>query len=134
MVQGVGYRFEAPSGWKVERRGQGASASDGAVALVGVSRFRLQKPYRPALFAAASKELDGIAERLADQLDGRVASSQTVRAAGARARSYRIEAGNSVQELTFVLRARREFQLLCRRKRDGQDDACRAFVSSFALT
>jgi len=31
-----------------------------------------------------------------------------------------------------VLRGRREFQLLCRRKAAGSDEACRQLITSFA--
>lgn len=133
IVRGGGYRFAAPGGWKVKRSASGASASRGDVDLVGVSTFRLQKPFRPELFAAASKELDRVAARLAAQLGGRVGASETVRAAGRDARSYRLEVGDRLEQVTFVLRGRREYQLLCRRSAKGSDDVCRTMVRSFAL-
>ena len=133
VVRGDGYRFEAPGGWKVKRGAHGASASHGDVDFVGVSTFRLQKPYRPELFAAASRELDRVARDLATQLGGRVSSSENVRAGGRDARSYRIAVGDRAEQVTFVLRGLREYQLICRRGAKSSDDACRALVRSFAL-
>ncbi|HEY3183329.1 MAG TPA: hypothetical protein VGJ77_10870 [Gaiellaceae bacterium] len=130
VVRGDGFRFEAPSGWDV----RGTVATDGAVDRVGVSRFRLVKPYRPALFEAAAMELDRVADRLAGELGGRVAARRTVTAAGARARSYRIDYDGKTTEVTFVLSGRREYQLLCRRRSDTDDAVCRQLVSSFRLT
>lgn len=117
----------------MKRSASGASASHGDVDLVGVSTFRLQKPFRPELFAAASKELDRVAAQLAGKLGGRVAASETVRAAGRDARSYRLEVGDRIEQVTFVLRGRGEYQLLCRRGAKGSDDACSTLVRSFAL-
>ncbi len=133
VVRGAGYHFDAPGGWKVKRSATGVSAAHGDLDLVRVSTFRLQKPYRPALFTAASKELDRVAGQLAVQLKGRLASSDSVRAAGSDARSYRIEIGDRVEQVTFVLRGRREYQLLCRRSAKGSTAACRSIVSTFAL-
>jgi hypothetical protein len=130
IVRGEGFRFEAPAGWSVK----GAAASHGAVDRVEVTRFRLVKPYRPALFAAAARELDGVAVRLAEQLHGEVAARSTVTAAGGKARSYRIDYADKTTEVTFVLGGRREYQLLCRRASDGDDAACRLLVRSFRLT
>jgi hypothetical protein len=133
VVRGDGYRFSAPAGWHVQRSAQGASASHGDVDRVEVRTFRLVKAYRPQLFRAASRELDRVASDLAGQLKGRVDRSDTVRTAGREARSYRIVYGGETQEITFVLDGRREYQLLCRRKADGDDAACKTLVRSFAL-
>jgi hypothetical protein len=130
VVRGDGFRFEAPSGWEV----RGTVATDGAVDRVGVSTFRLVKPYRPSLVRAATVELDRVADRLAAELGGRVASRTTVTAARARARSYRIDYDGKTTEVTFVLSGRTEYQLLCRRRSDAGDEACRQLVSTFRLT
>jgi hypothetical protein len=133
VAHGDGYRFEAPGGWSVKRSSRGTSASRGEVDYVGVSVFRLQKPYRLALFAAATTELDRVAAQLAKQLGGRVASASTVRAGGGDARTYRVELDGRVEEITFVLRGLREYQLLCRRAPDASAAPCRALVRSFVL-
>ena len=106
----------------------------GEVDLVEVRTFRLVKPYRPRLFDAAARELDGVVMRIAMQLSGRVASRETIRVSGRRARAYRIEYDGRVQELTFVLVGPTEYQLLCRRLAEESDAACRQLVDSFALT
>jgi hypothetical protein len=47
---------------------------------------------------------------------------------------YTVTVGDHVDEYTFVLRGRREYQLLCRRKASNGDDACRQLLTSFATT
>ena len=77
-VLGAGYTFEAPTAWAVTRAATRTSAASGAVDLVQVQEFRLVKPYRPELFAAASQELDRVARQLAGQLSGRERTAITV--------------------------------------------------------
>ncbi len=133
VVRGDGYRFDAPREWNVERTGRSAAAAEGEVDRVEVTTFPLLKAYRPAMFGAASKELDRAAAKLARRLHGKLAWMTTVRAAGRDARSYRIDYNGKAQEITFVLHGRREFQLICRRAAGGDRSACRALLSSFAL-
>jgi hypothetical protein len=133
VVRGNGYRFQAPSGWEVTRTLRQAAAADGEIDRVEVTTFRLMRPYRPALFAAAAKELDGVAGKLARELKGKVTSEGTVRVFGRPSRTYRISYDGRTQELTFVLDGRREYQLLCRREADGGRDACAMLVRTFAL-
>jgi hypothetical protein len=132
-VRGDGFHFEAPAEWTAARKERLAVAAEGAVDRVEVRTFRLVKPYQPRLFAAAARELDAVVDRLAKQLRGRVAGRTTVTVAGRKARSYRVDYDGKVQEITFVLDDRREYQLLCRRTADAADDACRGLVESFAL-
>ena len=61
IVRGQGYSYAAPAGWEVKRSAKTTAAEEGDVDRVQVTTFRLVKPYRPALFAAASKELDRVA-------------------------------------------------------------------------
>ena len=71
-MQGDGFRFQAPATWIVVAQGQlGRRAR--AVPSTGsrCARFTLEKTYRPALFAAASRELDGVIAGIARQLSGR---------------------------------------------------------------
>ena len=110
------------------------AAVDGDVNRVEVVRFTLEKPYRPGLFAAAARELDGVAARLADELKGKIASRSTADVGGRKARSYTIEYGpGKTQEITFVLEGQNEFQLLCRRDSSAPNDPCAKLLSSFAL-
>ena len=133
-MTGEGFHFAAPAGWAVVRKGPSVAAVDGDVDRVEVLRFTLEKTYRPELFAAASKELDGVVSRLAGQLSGKVSSRSTSEVAGRKARSYTIDYGpGKTQEITFVLEGRNEFQLLCRRSSSASNDTCAQLFSTFAL-
>jgi hypothetical protein len=132
-VRGGGYRFAAPAGWTVTRTPTSAAASSGPVDRVQVQTFRLVRPYRAELFAAASRELDRVADRLAAQLGGRVVTRASLRVADRDGRAYRIEFDGRVTEITFVLDGRREYELLCRRPAAADGEICRAFVGSFEL-
>jgi uncharacterized cupredoxin-like copper-binding protein len=134
-VTGPGFSFQAPVAWRVATKKTSVIVSNGAVDRLEVLRFRLEKPYRVALFRAVTRELDGVVAKLAAQLKGRVASRATVKIAGRRSRSYRVEYGpGKAQEIAFVLEAQTEYELLCRRPARQPDATCRAFLASFALT
>jgi hypothetical protein len=133
-VHGSGFQFAAPAGWSVTRTKRAVAAESGDIDRVEVRTFRLVKPYRPQLFAAAARELDAVVTKIAEQLSGRVTSTQTIRVAGRRARAYRIVYDGKVQELTFVLVGPVEHQLLCRRAANSTDEACRQLVRSFVLS
>jgi hypothetical protein len=133
VARGDGYLFHAPGGWTISRGKDSVRASHGDVDLVSVRTFRLLKAYRPALFGAASQELDRVATQLARQLKGRVAAQRTMTVGGRKTRSYEVRYGDQAQEITFVLDGRREFQLLCRREADGDDGACEQLVRTFRL-
>jgi hypothetical protein len=132
-VRGSGFAFKAPAGWTVTRREGVTAAASGKVDRVEVRVFPLARRYDPSRFAEAAGELDGIAVRLARQLDGRVVERETVLVTDRKARSYRIEYDGKAQQLTFVLNGRREYQLLCRRAVDGDDGPCLQLVESFVL-
>jgi hypothetical protein len=133
-VKGDGFSYVAPATWTVVRKGSSVAAVDGDVNRIEVVRFTLEKPYKPALFAAASRELDGVASRLATQLKGKVASSSTSQVGGHKSRTYTIDySDGKTQEITFVLEGQNEFQLLCRRDASTSNDACAQLVSTFAL-
>jgi hypothetical protein len=135
-VRGLGFSFEAPAGWKVARRTSTTSAAAGA-RLVSVGVFPLMHAYSPLLFTKAAAELDGVARSLARRLGGRVAASATMTIAGRQARRYeiRFERGGSdvVERLAFVLRGKREYQLLCRFRRGDDDSPCERLLATFAL-
>jgi hypothetical protein len=110
------------------------AAVDGDVNRVEVVRFTLEKPYTPALFGAAARELDSVASRLAAQLNGKVTSSSTSEVGGRKVRSYTIDYGSGkTQQITFVLEGDNEFQLLCRRDANASNDPCAQLVSTFVL-
>src|SRR5262249_5899279 len=101
---------------------------------VSVTVLPLLKRYRIALFPRVVTELDRVAATLATRLGGKVTSSQTVTVGGRQAREDEIEHGGLVDRITFVLRARRNYQLACRwRGADGEPDACGQLSSSFAF-
>jgi hypothetical protein len=132
-VRGDGFSYVAPADWTVVRKGPSVAAVNGDVNRVEVVRFMLEKPYKAALFAAAAKELDGVANRLAGQLSGKVSSSSTAELGGRKARSYTIDYGGKTQEIAFVLSGRNEFQLLCRRDASATNDPCAQLFSTFAV-
>ena len=123
-----------PTGWTVARSGNTVAASSGSLDLLEVLSFTLEKPYSPALFTAASRELDHVAARLAGQLGGHLAGRSTTEVSGRKARSYRIEyGGGKTQQIVFVLDGRDEYELLCRRDTQSSQSDCSRLFSSFAL-
>jgi hypothetical protein len=130
-VTGPGFSFQAPGGWLVQRSEGKVSATRDSE-LVQVATFRLLKPYRSALFGRVERELTTRMRQLAQQTGGSVSAGRTVVADGIRSHSYDVTVGDHVDQYTFVLRGRQEFQLLCRRKASHGDDACRQLLRSFA--
>ncbi len=116
------------------RTGQTVQASHGQTS-VFVTTYRLIKPYTPALWAKAIKELDGVATTVAVQLHGSPIASRTVRVGPSKARQYDIAFTRNgqklVERITFVLRGRREYELLCRFKQGKTEPACALLQSSF---
>jgi sugar phosphate isomerase/epimerase len=144
VIAGNGLRFAAPGNWHVRRQGNEVSAAPKPTAseLVSVSRFPLLKPYTPALFAAATKELDKSAADLAKQLGGSVVKSSTGRVAGQRVRRYVLvypqrkgESGKSFSaRITYVLRDRTEYELFCRWDGTGSaPDYCTRLEQTFRI-
>ncbi len=135
MLQGQGFRFEAPAGWKVVRKPGSVAASDGKVNLVQTQHFTLEKPYRTAIFAKAAHELDGVAAQVAVQVHGRLETRATRQIAGRKTRYYEIAYGpGKIEEIAFVLVDRNEYQVLCRRASSSPDANCAQLFSTFALT
>ena len=97
-----------------------------------VATFSLLKPYNPALFGRVERELHMRMQEIAAQSGGRVSGNSTVTAGGIRSHSYQVVAGDHVDEYTFVLQGKREYQLLCRRATSSGSDACDQLVKSFA--
>jgi hypothetical protein len=132
-VRGDGFSFGAPAGWTIVSKSGSTAASNGPVDRLQVLTFRLEKDYHPALFAAASKELDRAANDLATQLGGRVTSRSTANVAGRKARSYTIEFDGKTEQIVFVLDGRTEYELLCRRVSSGSSATCDQLFSSFVI-
>jgi hypothetical protein len=139
VVTGTGYRFRAPAGWEVVRSAREVRVAEGenSAAVVGVSRFRLLRAYRPALWSKVVRELDGVSGALARQQHGSVTDAKDVRISGTRARRYtvRYAVGGKklVEELAFLLRGKTEYLLLCRYEQGAPHDACDTLTSSFRL-
>jgi hypothetical protein len=135
-VRGTGYRFSAPAGWTVKRAARAVQVSQG-IGVVSVTRYELLRAYRPALWDHVVPELDRAAQGVAEQQKGRVAASRTITLAGRRARSYDIayssEGKNLVERISFVLRGKTEYYLLCRYEGGGDTGACDRLLATFAL-
>ena len=139
QVAGPGFRFSVPSGWTVRRTPRAVGARRDS-ALVSATAFTLLKPYSPALFARAAKELDGVAAELAARSHGELKAQATTTVDGKRIRAYRFTgrpaAGAAyVERIGFVLEGKREYQLLCQAASGAgdPDGACALLFSSFRL-
>jgi hypothetical protein len=93
---------------------------------VSVTTYTLQKPYSPALFGAAARELDGVAAKLAAAAGATLSEKQTVDVAGEKIRAYRF----ATTRIGFVLAGKREYQLLC----EDEGEACTLLFNSFTLS
>ena len=134
-VRGDGYSFTAPVGWTIVHKGSGTTAASGKVDLLQVLHFTLEKAYRVAEFTAASRELDRDAAGLATQISGKVVKRETMQVTGRKTRYYAIVFGpGKTEEIAFVLDAKDEYQVLCRRPTSAPDASCAQLFSSFALT
>ena len=98
---------------------------------VSVVVYPLVKPYRPALFAVASKELDRVASQLAAKDGLTLSARETTRVDGRKIRAYRF----GTTRIGFVLVGKREYELLCELPPDGEDadGACALLFSSFSV-
>jgi hypothetical protein len=139
-IHGNGFAFSTPAGWHVAQSPLGATAwpEKGSETTVSVTVFPLVRTYRTALWKRASGELDGVADRLAQQLHGTVTSRTTVQVGPAPARQYELaydHGGTKLrQRITFALHGRREYELLCRwSEKDGEPSACGLLATSFRL-
>ena len=139
VVRATGYRFEAPAGWKVARSGRQVQAAEGgkSLALVAVSRFPLLHTAGEKLTPDVVKELDEVADGVADQQNGAMLRTETTEVAGREARryeiAYRSRGKRLVERLVFVLRRKTEYLLLCRYEQKGDTAPCDGMVSSFTL-
>jgi hypothetical protein len=89
------------------------------------------RPYTDGLFVKVNRELRARMQTLARQTRGKVTAERTVVAAGIRSHSYDVTTTGHVDEYTFVLRGKREYLLLCRRKASDRS-FCLQLVKSFA--
>jgi hypothetical protein len=106
-----------------------SASNDGE--LVQVATFALLKPYTPELFDRVERELRLRMRQVASQTGGTVSGTSTVTAGGIRSHAYEVSAGDHVDEYTFVLQVKREYQLLCRRRTSSGSDVCDQLVKTF---
>jgi hypothetical protein len=130
-VGGAGFAFEAPAGWKVERKQNRISVTHG-VELAQVSTFALAKTYNEKLFVPVATELRSRMQEIARQTAGKLSVKPAVVADGVRSHAYEVTAGDRVDEYTFVLSGKREYLLLCRRTSSDDTAFCERLVTSFA--
>ena len=131
MLHGTGFSFSVPKTWRSTVSARIVQAESGG-AEVSVQTFTLLKPYRPAQFAAVTKELDRDARQLAAQAGKPLAERETTTVAGLKIRAYRY----GTTRIGFVLVDKLEYQLLCRLGSGGSDPdgACATLFSSFTLS
>lgn len=129
-VVGAGFSFEAPAGWRIDHVvGRTSASSDSQ--LVQVATFPLVHPYTDALFDAVANELALRMKTLAKETGGVLEGTKIVKAGGIRSHVYDMKVGDHVDEYTFVLRGKREYQLLCRRRSSKSDAFCARLITSF---
>jgi hypothetical protein len=138
-VTGQGFTFSAPDSWQVSRQPRTVTIRPGGddPTLASVTALTLRSRYTPALYAKVSKELDTVALALAGKLDGKLLARRAVVTSGIRSRQYDIayERGGEglVDRITFVLRGRDEYYVLCRWRADaGEPAACGELLRTFA--
>jgi hypothetical protein len=131
VLAGNGFTFEAPFGWQVETSARSTSASNGKK-VVQASVLPLARAYTPSLFEQVQPEIERVATALKEQLKSTIAG-RTVQVAGDRAWQYDLTRGDTVWQVTFFLRGKREFQLYCRRTSRDSNAPCSKLVSSFKL-
>jgi hypothetical protein len=129
-VRGEGFTIAVPEGWHVSRSTRSVVAVKGSSRL-SVTTFTLLKPYDPARFEAAAKELDGVAARLAAQAGGRLTESMTSVVAGRKTRSYRFVSKGMPTRIGFVLVGKDEYQLVCS---GDTGSPCDLLFSSFTVS
>ncbi len=130
VVKAPGFTFRAPTGWKVARSTRGASASRDSE-LVQISTFPLIRPYTDSLFDRVAGELDLRMKTIAKETGGTLSGTKTVTAGGVRAHRYEVKVDGHVDQYTFVLIGKREYQLLCRFRTSSTGAFCTDLLTSF---
>jgi hypothetical protein len=139
-IDGTGYTFSAPASWSVTRSQRQVQAAVGkkSLELIAVSRFPLLHAFRPELWAKVVHELDRAAKGIATQQNGSVTETETVKISGRQARRYAVaydlRGKRLVERITFVLRGKTEYLLLCRYEQSGRSQACDTLMRTFRLT
>ncbi len=123
-----------PTDWTIRRTPTSVVGRNGS-ALVSATRFALLKPYEPAQFGSAARELDQVVLRLASESGARVSERTTTTVADRKIRAYRFANDSTETRIGFVLTGTREVQLLCRAPADENDPdgACALLFESFSV-
>jgi hypothetical protein len=121
-------RFQVPKSWPVVSRRTGANASKDHD-LVQVDTFPLARTYTPKLFTRVESELRVRMAAVAAKTGGTVQGHSVVDAGGIKSHSYDVRVGGRTDIYTFVLRGKREYQLLC----SADDAVCGHLIASFAV-
>ena len=129
-VRGRSFSFSAPAGWRVERSPRGATASRDSE-LVEVSAFQLVRRYRPSLFGRVAGELGIRMKAIARETAGTLSGPTTVTAGGVQSHRYDVQIDGHLDQYTFVLIGRREYQLLCRTRGSSAGGFCADLLTSF---
>lgn len=130
VVKGRGFSFGAPVGWRVQHSVRGAAASHDSE-LVQVSTFPLVRPYTEPLFERVGNELALRMKTIAQETGGTLAGRSTVTAGGVKSHRFDVEVDGHVDQYTFVLIGKREYQLLCRVRTSSDDAFCSELLTSF---
>jgi len=101
-----------PPTWGIRRSATALVAKHGD-SQVSATVFTLLKPYDPAHFQAAARELDRIAAKLAAKAGGSVTDRASTVVDGRKTRAYRYVSKGMHMRIGFLLEGKREYQLLC---------------------
>ena len=138
-VRGAGFAYSAPADWQVTRAARSATARPGdGPSLASVTVLVLRSRYRPEFFSKVAGELDRVTDTLAAKLRGKVIARRSILVAGIKSRQYDVaysRAGSSlIDRITYVLRGKSEYYLLCRWPGDGgESTGCDLLTSSFRI-
>jgi hypothetical protein len=144
-VVGNGFTVAVPGDWDVRSGARIVTAApdERSVERVSVTTFALARRFVPRLWPQAVRQLDGVAARLARQLDPSAALSPgRTEVIGGRRRArvydvvYERAGGRRVERFGFVLSGLREFELGCRWDAADPEEgksACVLLFRSFRL-
>jgi hypothetical protein len=130
IVKGRGFSFKAPVGWHIQHSIRGSAASQGSE-LVQVSTFPLVRPYTAPLFGRVAQELALRMKTIARETGGTLTGMHTVTAGGVKSHRFDVKVDGHVDQYTFVLIGKREYQLLCRFRTSSSDAFCSDLLTSF---
>ncbi len=120
------YRFQVPSGWTATvGKDRYEARKDGS--FVQAQSFPLVRAYTPALFDKVEPELALRMAAVAKQVGGTVGAARTVSPGGIRSHAYDLKVAGRTDTYTFVLRDRRELQLIC----SADASVCEHLIASF---